>query len=254
MKKQPEETVLPHLNPVKNRIFRITSWGEILPLFISLIILVLGFSFILLVDAVRDGDTKTLDETILRSLRQPNDPAVPIGPDWVREAGMDITALGSPIVMILGVIFVIGLMLLEGRFALAALTVGATVTGSLGCLLLKHIFERERPAIVPHLREVTTPSFPSGHAMIAAIVFLTLGIALMEIIKARWGKFFCLACALFLMTLVGLSRIYLGVHYPTDVLAGWLVGIAWALACWICLQIFRGRIRWRRSSHPLDKA
>jgi len=104
---------------------------------------------------------------------------------------------------------------------------------------LKHIMERERPTIVPHLREVTTPSFPSGHAMLSAIVYLTLGILLMQIVQGRLTKLYCLLCAMFLTFLVGISRIYLGVHHPTDVLAGWIGGLVWALGCWIIARYIR---------------
>src|SRR5204862_596450 len=93
--------------------------------------------------------------------------------------------------------------------------------------------QRERPIVVPHLREVSTPSFPSGHAMISAVVYLTLGMMLMQTVRGRWTKLYCLICALMMTFLVGVSRIYLGVHYPTDVLAGWMLGLSWALLCWM---------------------
>jgi undecaprenyl-diphosphatase len=86
---------------------------------------------------------------------------------------------------------------------------------------------------VPHLREVMTLSFPSGHAMTSAAVYLTLGALLMRISERRITKFYCMAVAMTATFLIGLSRVYLGVHYPTDVLAGWVIGLCWALLCWI---------------------
>lgn len=215
------------------------GWSEVALLVVALIVLLCGYCFIELADEVTEGETQSLDVWILRSLRQADDPAVPIGPAWLREAGLDLTALGSPAVLLLMVIGVIGLMLLQRQYRIIVLTVLATSTGAVVAVLLKYLIGRNRPTVVPHLREVTTPSFPSGHAMLSAIVYLTLGILLMQVVQGRAAKLYCLMWAMFLMFLVGLSRIYLGVHYPTDVLAGWVAGIAWALACWVIVQYMR---------------
>jgi undecaprenyl-diphosphatase len=99
--------------------------------------------------------------------------------------------------------------------------------------LLKELFERPRPDVVPHLREVATLSFPSGHALTSAAVYLTLGALVMEMTRSRLGKIYCMAVAMLATALIGASRVYLGVHYPTDVLAGWLIGLSWALLCWM---------------------
>jgi undecaprenyl-diphosphatase len=98
---------------------------------------------------------------------------------------------------------------------------------------LKLVFARPRPAIVPHLHEVMSPSFPSGHAMTSAAVYLTLGALLMHISKGRLTKIYCMTIAMLATLLIGSTRVYLGVHYPTDVLAGWLIGMSWALMCWL---------------------
>ena len=115
---------------------------------------------------------------------------------------------------------------------------------------LKHLIDRPRPDVVPHLREVTTPSFPSGHATLAAAVYLTLGAVLVEVVTGRWTRTYCLLLPAVIVLLVGLSRVYLGVHYPTDVVGGWALGLAWALTCWGVahylkqrglLELWRGR-------------
>jgi undecaprenyl-diphosphatase len=116
----------------------------------------------------------------------------------------------------------------RGLFVVAASSGGWFINGA-----LKQMFQRPRPDVVPHLREVMTMSFPSGHALISAVVYLTLGTLLMRIAKRRLTKIYCMAMAMFATFLVGASRVYLGVHYPTDVIAGWMIGFSWALLCWI---------------------
>jgi undecaprenyl-diphosphatase len=219
----------------------------------ALFVLCCCYCYVKLADAVKERDTQTVDEWILRSLRRADDLAVPIGPPWVREAALDITALGSVVVLLLLVVAVMGLMFLQRQYGILLLTALATATGGAASVVLKELLGRDRPTVVPHLREVTTSSFPSGHAMLSAIVFLTLGILLMQTVHGRAAKWYCLSWALVLTILVGLSRIYLGVHYPTDVLAGWMAGIAWALACWVAAQCMR---RWRRrhDKAPTDAA
>jgi undecaprenyl-diphosphatase len=216
--------------------------SEAVLLAVALVVLFCGYCFIELADEVKQGGTQTVDERILRSLRRVDDPAVPIGPPWLREAALDVTALGSSVVLLILVVAVMGLMFLQRQYGILLLTALATATGWAGSMALKEFLGRDRPTVVPHLREVTTPSFPSGHAMLSAIVFLTLGILLMQTVHGRAAKRYCLLWALVLTILVGLTRIYLGVHYPTDVLAGWMAGIAWALACWVVAQCTR---RWR---------
>lgn len=218
------------------------GWQEIRWLVLVLFILFCTYVFLELADAVREGDTQRLDEWVLRSLRRADDPATPIGPPWLREVGLDATALGSTLVLGLVVAAVVGFMLLHRQYRIMWLTLLTTTGGTLLSVLLKRVVDRDRPVLVPHLREVSTPSFPSGHAMLSAVVYLTLGILLMEIVHGRLAKLYCLFWALFLTFLIGISRIYLGVHYPSDVLAGWIIGLAWALGCWIIAQYLRRRI------------
>jgi undecaprenyl-diphosphatase len=223
-------------------LLRLIGWSEVVLLVAALFVIFCGYCFIELADEVKEGETQTVDEWVLRSLRRADDPAVPIGPAWLREACLDVTALGSNVVLLLVLIAVVGLMWLQRQPRMMVLTVLTTSTGSLVAFFLKYFVERDRPTVVPNLREVTTPSFPSGHAMLSAIVYLTLGILLMQIVQGRAAKLYCLLWAMFLTLLVGISRIYLGVHYPTDVLAGWMAGMAWALACWVAVQCFRRRV------------
>lgn len=215
-----------------------TEWPWLVAGFIGVACL---WGFIEMLDEVREGETQQLDEWVLVSLRRADDPAVPVGPAWLRETAIDCTALGGVAVLALLVAVVAGYMLLEKYYALMWLTIVATGGGGLLNWLLKELVGRQRPSVVPHLREITTPSFPSGHAMLSAVVYLTLGILLTRVASDHRTKLYFLGVAALLTVLVGCSRVYLGVHYPTDVLAGWMVGITWALACWGVMQYLVSR-------------
>ncbi len=182
-------------------------------------------------EEVVEGDTHKLDMALLMALRTPGNPSDLLGPPWFEEMMRDLTALGSYAFIILLVIVATIYLLLVRQKGLALLMVGSVVGGMVISNLLKHGFDRPRPDI-DHAARVFTPSFPSGHAMLSAVTFLTLG-ALLTRASAEWRvKIFLVSIALLLTFIVGASRIYLGVHYPTDVLAGWCVGSAWALLVW----------------------
>ncbi len=192
--------------------------------------------FMAVAGAVTDGDTQQIDEAIVRWFRDPGTPAVPRGPAWVREAAIDVTALGSNIVLTLIVLAALGFLWMHNQHRLFLMLVAAVIGGNIMNSLFKVFFARPRPDIVPHLREVVTYSFPSGHAALSATVYLTMGILLFEVVRAPRARIYCLCIAMLTTALVGLSRVYLGVHYPSDVLAGWAVGITWAALCWLGLQ------------------
>lgn len=195
--------------------------------------LLLLFTASKLVSEVLEGETQRFDKQILVALRDPANPSQPIGPAWLMGAALDITALGSATVLGLTVAAVGGFLLLQGMWRTAIFVTLASFGGWFINGALKQLFQRPRPDVVPHLREVMTMSFPSGHAMTSAVVYLTLGALTMRIAERRLTKFYCMAVATVATVLVGASRVYLGVHYPTDVIAGWLIGFSWALLCWI---------------------
>jgi undecaprenyl-diphosphatase len=214
---------------------------ELTWLALGLVACVLLLAFVMLAGKVAEGDTTALDTRILRSLRSPSDVSKPIGPHWVEWAMLDLTAIGGPTVLSLVVLMIAGFLVVQRRHRTAVVIVCTSFGGMLATAVLKQMFSRPRPSIVPHLREVTSSSFPSGHAMQSAIVYLTLGAMLMRIVEGRMAKLYVLCMSVFLSLLVGCSRIYLGVHYPTDVMGGWIVGFVWAILCWLTAQWFEAR-------------
>jgi undecaprenyl-diphosphatase len=175
----------------------------------------------------------SLDREILLALRTRGDLTDPIGPDWLQRAATDITSLGSHAVLILLVATVAGFLLTKGRRAATLLL----LAGSGGAMLLswglKALFARARPDVVEHLVGVYSPSFPSGHALLSASIYLTLGALLAREFPQAAPRRYCMTVAVTLTLLIGLSRIYLGVHWPSDVLAGWCIGAVWAWGCWV---------------------
>ena len=202
------------------------------------------FAFAELADAVVEGDTRAFDEFILFGLRSAADPSDPLGPRWFEEMMRDFTALGGIGVLAIVTLAAAGFLVLTGKRHAAAAVGVAIVGGLLLSNMLKWGFARPRPDLVPHGQAVYTQSFPSSHAMLSAVVYLTLGALLARTQPRRRAKLYFLAVAAVLTVLVGVSRVYLGVHWPTDVLAGWTVGAGWALLCWrvtLWLQA-RGRV------------
>jgi undecaprenyl-diphosphatase len=203
-------------------------------LFFWVFIIVIGsLIFILIANEVSEGETRHFDLTILKSLREPDNYHQPVGPKWVELAMRDITALGGGTVIIIITVSVVGFLLIQKKYTSMWLILGATISGSLVEYLLKLIVARERPEAIFHLVQVSSLSFPSGHSMISMVVYLTQGSLLARIQEKRSLKIYIISVALVLTILIGISRVYLGVHYPTDVLAGWSMGIVWAAFCWI---------------------
>jgi len=194
---------------------------------------------------MREGDLQDFDDGVLRMVRSPDDPSVPIGPTWLVQAAIDVTALGGTTVLALFLTIVVGYLALESRYDAVVVVVIATAGGGLLGEALKWWFARARPQIVPHLVNVGSASFPSGHSMLALVTYLTLGALLARFVQRRRTRTYCITVSLLLSLLVGLSRVYLGVHYPTDVLAGWSVGLAWALLCWLVARYlqYRGSVK-----------
>lgn len=185
-----------------------------------------------LASEVLEGETKGIDETVLLALRQPGDVSRTIGAAWLSHAATDITSLGGVTVLTLATLLTVLYLLSVRRKGMALFVFLAIASGWLLSTSLKILIARQRPDIVPHLVDINDSSFPSGHAMLSAVTYLTLGGLLARNQPTRAARIFMLATGVFLTLIIGSSRVLLGVHYPTDVLGGWCAGATWALMCW----------------------
>jgi len=193
------------------------------------------------------GEATQFDREILLAMRNQNGP---IGPGWLLESARSITALGGHTVLTIVVLLVASYLLLLRDNTTAYFVVIAAVTGTTINTLMKALFDRARPDFVTHLTDVFTASFPSGHAAQSAVVYLTLGALLAGTHRSLIFRIYFIGVAILLVLLIGLSRVYLGVHYPTDVLAGWCFGTAWALTCWLILKTLQRRKVARQPENP----
>jgi len=203
------------------------------------------WAFIWISEEVAEGDTHGIDEAILLSLRTPGDDSDPLGPGWVEELGRDATALGGVGVLTFITLASVVFLILSGKHRAAIFVAAAIASGTLVSVALKLGFGRPRPDLVPHGSIVNSASFPSGHSMLSALVYLTLGALLARLQPKRRLKAYVILLSLLVTVGVGISRVYLGVHWPTDVLAGWAAGAAWAMLCWIL-------VLWLQRHHQVE--
>lgn len=220
---------------------RLWARREFVLLALVLAVALFTWFFAELADFVMEGESHRLDEALLLALRASADPAQPVGPKWLQEVARDFTALGGVGVLTAMTFAVAGFLALQGKRHAAVYVLLAVGTGLLAAMLLKSGYSRPRPELVPHASYTYTSSFPSGHAMMSAIVYLTLGALLARFQSSLRLRLYLLTLAIVLSLLVGLTRVYLGVHWPTDVLAGWTAGAAWAALCWLVALVLQRR-------------
>ncbi|MEQ8850021.1 phosphatase PAP2 family protein [Botrimarina sp.] len=212
--------------------------------------------FLMLAEGVGSGAIDRFDERLLLAMRNTEDLGDPIGPRWVEEAMRDFTALGGVVISTLVTAGAVALLALKRKASMAIFLALAVATGVTLCLFLKSAYDRPRPQLAPHGSHVYTKSFPSGHTMTAATAYLTLGVMLARVQRRRSVKWFLVASAVAVTLLVGLSRVYLAVHWPSDVLAGWALGAAWASLCWIAALLITRQLhrsRGRRASRMAEE-
>lgn len=188
------------------------------------------------------------DRALILALRRAGDPAQPIGPPWLHEAMVNVTALGSGTILTCVVIAVSGLLLVQRLWLTAGLVLAATLGGSIIAGEAKYWVGRPRPELVDHLVQVTGLSFPSGHATNSAIIYLTVAGLVAQVAQGRAVRRYVLGLAMVLVAAIGVSRVYLGVHWPSDVLAGWCAGTGWAALWWWIAAATRTRLATRTTS------
>lgn len=215
-------------------------WIPVEPPVLAALALMAGLLLVLvnIAEDVVEKETGVFDRSILLALRTTADPSIPIGPHWLEESMKAVTSLGSTTLIALTTVIAALYLLVAGRMVTAMLVAVSVSSGALVEQAMKAAFDRARPAIVPHLVAVDSLSFPSGHAMLSAMAYLSLG-ALLARAQRQWRtRVFVLATGVVLTMLISFSRVYLGVHWPTDVLAGWTAGSIWALAFWLIAERF----------------
>lgn len=218
------------------------SWrrtdARLLAAMLALALALAGFAY--LAAQVMAGRTLAIDRWLLLRFRSDADLQLTIGPRWFARTMVDLTALGGGPVLALVTLFVAGYLVSRRKIALGLFVAASIAAGGLSSELLKSAFVRARPDVVPHLVEVTSASFPSGHAMNSAMVYLTAAALVASAERSARVRLYLMGSAALLTLGIGFSRVYLGVHFPTDVLAGWAVGAAWALGCtWIAAILQR---------------
>jgi undecaprenyl-diphosphatase len=198
----------------------------------------------MIADEIMEGGPQAFDRKLLLAMRRPGD-LTPIGAPAVQDAARDITALGGVLVVSLLTVVTAGFLALDGKSRMALFVCGSVFSGLIASTFLKDLFGRPRPDLVPRLAYASGASFPSGHSMMSAITYLALGALLARSQERKRLKAYFFLVAALLTFMVGVSRVYLGVHWPTDVLAGWAAGAVWASLCWLAA-------RWLQSRRALE--
>ncbi len=198
-------------------------------------LLVAVFVLVKTIDNVVDGESEQLDHRIVNWIASVH------APPWLEEVMRDCTALGGIFVLSFVSLAVIIYLLARRQFHAVKLVLVAVLGAILLSLVLKGFFHRDRPTILQHRSMVLTSSFPSGHAMLSTAVWLTLGVMLARLEKSPYLKAYFILLALFISFVVGVSRVWLGVHWPTDVLAGWTAGSIWAVLCYLLARFLQRR-------------
>jgi undecaprenyl-diphosphatase len=201
------------------------------------------WAFLNIADEMAEGETEAIDRHIILMLREPGDLNDPIGSKTVEEAVRDVTALGGTTLVIVVTLVAVLAFAFHKRRRHALVMAGVVLAAWGSSQVTKALYGRPRPDLVPHEAYVYSASFPSGHSTMSTACFLTLAMLVSSLEPQRRSKALAYGLAGIVVVGVGFSRVYLGVHWPTDVLAGWCLGAAWALAGWLALRAMGGRTR-----------
>jgi len=201
------------------------------------------WAFLNIADEMGEGETDALDRHLILLLRNPADLNDPVGSRNIEEAVRDLTALGGTTLIVLVTMLAVAAFAFHRKYKHALVMAGAVLLGWLSSDAGKAIYDRPRPDLVPHGAYVYSGSFPSGHSTLAAATYLTLAMLVASLESRRRSKALAYGLAVLVLFAVGFSRVYLGVHWPSDVLAGWCLGATWALAAWIALRALHAPTR-----------
>lgn len=219
------------IHPLKDLIVNLAH-KEFRLFFTVFIIVTAGWLFIIIAANVKDGSTQKFDQSIIELFREPGTTSKPVGPEGLPGTMRDITALGGAPVIFIITIAVTGFLVLRKDYHSIFLVLFAVIGGALIDQWFKHLFGRARPLLEYRLVQEYSLSFPSGHSMMSAVIYLSLAVLVSRILVRKIMRLYVIIVAILLSFIIGISRIYLGVHYPTDVLGGWSLGLAWAGICW----------------------
>lgn len=197
-----------------------------------LVFIVLVWGFAIIAHLVFSGQSESFDTSVMMAMRVQGNISQPVGPEWLEGVARDFTALGGNAILASFTLLVLIYALIIKKPHVALVIILSALGALLLSLLMKAGFNRPRPELISHGATVYTASFPSQHAMLSASIYLTLGTLLARLQKRRLLKVYVMLAACLFTFVVGVSRVYLGVHWPTDVFAGWIAGILWAMICW----------------------
>ncbi len=217
---------------------------SVLPVAVTAVGGVAVYVFLKLAGEMQEGELAGFDRAVLLAFRNPADPTDPLGPAWFEQSVEEITALGGYTILTVLVAIVVGYLVVARRYGPALFVALSVGLGTLVGQLLKLAYDRPRPDVVNHLVAIHTASFPSGHATMSTLVYLTLAALIARLVEDWRVRAYVICVAVLLSLAVGLSRLYLGVHWPSDVAAGWALGVAWASLSWLVVSSLR-RLRAR---------
>ena len=212
-----------------------------IPIGVLAIVAAAFYVFFQIADEINEDEIADLDRRLLLAFRNPLDATDPLGPPWVEETITEITSLGGYPILIVLIAAVVGYLVVVRKYGPALYVLLSVGVGTALSQLLRSVYDRSRPDLVDHLVTTHTASFPSGHATMSTVVYLTLAALLVRIVEQMRVRLYVLGVAVLLSVAVGLSRIYLGVHWPSDVAAGWALGVAWACLSWLTVSVLRSR-------------
>ena len=211
---------------------RISSFYVTIGVFLTvgvIVAIVAAIGFAELAEHVLAGGTQAFDVAILKWLHDHQTPLL-------TSVMLEMTYLGTGTV-VLAIVGVAALFLWHTEHKISArLLLAATIGNILLNGALKLVYHRQRPSVFAWQTTAVSSSFPSGHAMSATVVYGTVAYLLMRLQKHRWARMLTLTGAVILIVLICLTRLYLGVHYPSDVIGGVIIGLAWASFCMATLE------------------